>query len=351
VTHIVVNFRREDVPVEARRLRDSLSTQLGAGALSLSEDETTPRRQLGAGDVVVAVIGPRWLELMRGRAARGERDEVRAEIATALRRGLKVVPVRVGRADQIVAMPRPEDLPDDIRALAHLKSAAVAAERVEADGLAIAQLLRPVPAALSGERLPGNSMAKMWLWAAGVMAATVVFANALHHVPIWLGLVAGPQIAGQTRPSLNLPAWTGEGRIRRAIEAALAKGRRPEEARRCQSSLIAATETGTILFQTARAELDERSNQTLDRLAQIIKDCPDFGIEIEGHTDNMGEPAANQRLSERRANAVRDYLVRAGVQSGSLVAAGFGDTRPVAPNDTAANMARNRRIDFNIIVR
>lgn len=351
MTNIVVNYRREDVPAESRRIRDNLAGQVGQSSVAMSDDDAAIRRQLGVGDVLIAVIGPRWLELMRGHASRGERDDVRAEIAAALRRGLTVIPVRVGRADAMTAMPRAEELPDDIRALAQVPSRTIAVERFGTDAAALIQFVRPTPVTYARERLPGNSSLKMWLWAAGVMASTVVFANLMYYLTTPTGRTELAQSIGQGRPINILPAWSGEGRIRRAIEAALAKGRRPEEAQRCQSSLIMATDTGTIVFNTGSADLDQRSHQTLDRLAQIIKDCPDFIIEVEGHTDSAGEPGSNQRLSERRAYAVRDYLVRAGVPNSYLSAAGYGETRPIAPNDTPSNMARNRRIEFNISAR
>ena len=71
-------------------------------------------------------------------------------------------------------------------------------------------------------------------------------------------------------------------------------------------------------------------------------------IEIEGHTDAEGTPERNARLADRRARAVADYLVKAGVEAGKLVAVGYGETRPVAPNDTPENRARNRRIEFTV---
>lgn len=351
MSKIVISHRREDLPVETRRIRDGIAARLAPTEVVLADAAATPRVEPGPGDLLLAVIGPRWLELMQGNAARGERDDVRAVVANALRRGIAVVPVRVGRSDALPALPHAHDLPDDLKALAQLGAYPVATDRLDIDTLALAQIIQPVPIAAVRERLPGNSMLKMWVWAAGVMAATVVFANLLAYLTGATGRPTLTQPAGLTRPSGGFATWTGEGRIRRAIEAALAKGRRPEEARRCQSALITATDTGTIQFETASAELDQRSHQTLDALARIIKDCPDFIVEVEGHTDSAGEPVANQRLSERRAGAVRDYLVRAGVSAGSLTAVGYGEARPVAPNDTPANMSRNRRIEFNISAR
>lgn len=120
------------------------------------------------------------------------------------------------------------------------------------------------------------------------------------------------------------------------------------KARACQDGLRSAAKEGIINFERAKADLARESLPTLNKLAQVARDCPQIKIEIEGHTDAEGTPERNQRLSDRRARAVVDYLVRAGVDAGKLVAVGYGETRPVAPNDTAENRARNRRIEFTV---
>lgn len=120
------------------------------------------------------------------------------------------------------------------------------------------------------------------------------------------------------------------------------------EAQRCQRSLSSAVESGNITFQRASADLDRRSHKTLDALAKIVRGCPGFSIEVSGHTDNEGEPDRNQRLSERRAKSVLDYLVKVGVPAATLNAVGYGETKPKVPNDSRANMAINRRIEFNV---
>lgn len=143
-----------------------------------------------------------------------------------------------------------------------------------------------------------------------------------------------------------------QARVRRDLEerrrTEQAAQMRTQEAQRCQQSLTSAIESGRITFQRASAELDRRSHQTLNTLAKIVKSCPNFAIEVAGHTDNEGEPDRNQRLSERRAKSVLDYLVKAGVPDSSLSAAGYGDTRPKVANDSAANMAINRRIELSV---
>ena len=73
---------------------------------------------------------------------------------------------------------------------------------------------------------------------------------------------------------------------------------------------------------------------------------PDLRLEIEGHTDSMGSDAFNQRLSEKRAGSVRDYLVNANVPGDNVVSRGFGKTQPVADNKTAAGRKLNRRVEM-----
>ena len=121
------------------------------------------------------------------------------------------------------------------------------------------------------------------------------------------------------------------------------------EARACQKRLSEAAAKGAIEFERASAEIDAHSSATLDKLARVAGACPSVRIEISGHTDAEGEPARNQNLSERRARAVAGYLAKAGVAAARLIATGYGATRPVAPNDTPKNRAKNRRIEFAIL--
>jgi outer membrane protein OmpA-like peptidoglycan-associated protein len=116
----------------------------------------------------------------------------------------------------------------------------------------------------------------------------------------------------------------------------------------CEKRLTEAAAKGVILFNRARADIDPKSSLTIAKLSEIIKACPGARVEVEGHTDSEGEPDRNQRLSERRARAVVRSLVHAGVAEDRLSAVGYGAERPVATNDTADGMARNRRIEFKV---
>ncbi|RYF89407.1 MAG: OmpA family protein [Caulobacteraceae bacterium] len=92
--------------------------------------------------------------------------------------------------------------------------------------------------------------------------------------------------------------------------------------------------------------LQAASKPLLDQVAALLKGKPDWKITLEGHTDNIGGPAFNTSLSERRARAVMAHLVGAGVPAGQLTAVGFGYDRPVASNDTVAGRAQNRRVEL-----
>ena len=98
-----------------------------------------------------------------------------------------------------------------------------------------------------------------------------------------------------------------------------------------------------IFFETAKATLVETSLAELDRLAEALQRHPNLRLEVGGHTDAVGREEDNQLLSEQRAKAVYDYLVRCGVDAGRLSYRGYGETRPVASNDTPEGRAANRR--------
>lgn len=100
-----------------------------------------------------------------------------------------------------------------------------------------------------------------------------------------------------------------------------------------------------ILFGTNSATLQAESNPRLDRVVEFMTHMPSVRIRVSGHTDNVGDPQRNQALSEARAQAVRDYLVAHGIDGGRIEAVGYGDTHPVASNDTEEGRQQNRRIE------
>lgn len=120
----------------------------------------------------------------------------------------------------------------------------------------------------------------------------------------------------------------------------------PVDATVCQQLFSGLLAKEKIRFESGRATIDPDSAGLLDRLVETALRCPNANIEIAGHTDGDGEGAFNQSLSEKRAQAVTDYLVKAGLPAGRFTATGYGSTQPVAGNDTDEGKAQNRRIDF-----
>ncbi len=101
-----------------------------------------------------------------------------------------------------------------------------------------------------------------------------------------------------------------------------------------------------VLFDTGKYTLKPGAREKLARVAGIVLAHPGLSLEVEGHTDNVGGDEYNQRLSEQRAAAVRDYLAAQGLNAGSITARGFGKMQPVASNDNAAGRQRNRRVEL-----
>ena len=101
-----------------------------------------------------------------------------------------------------------------------------------------------------------------------------------------------------------------------------------------------------VLFDTAKATLKPGAREKLARVAGILASHPDLKIEVEGHTDSVGGDDYNQRLSERRAESVRSYLVEQKIPPTALDAEGFGESRPVATNATPAGRQQNRRVEL-----
>src|SRR5215813_13998795 len=101
-----------------------------------------------------------------------------------------------------------------------------------------------------------------------------------------------------------------------------------------------------VLFRTGSYELAPEARERLAKVSGIVLAYPSLRLQVEGHTDNVGGDDYNQQLSERRAGAVRDYLVEQGIASGSITSRGFGKTVPVATNDTADGRRQNRRVEL-----
>ena len=101
-------------------------------------------------------------------------------------------------------------------------------------------------------------------------------------------------------------------------------------------------------FDFGKSTIRENSFHALDKLAQTLVEAKNWKIDIDGHTDDKGSDSFNQKLSQDRANAVKSYLVSKGVTADTIIATGFGETKPIVKNDSDANRERNRRVEFKI---
>jgi outer membrane protein OmpA-like peptidoglycan-associated protein len=101
-----------------------------------------------------------------------------------------------------------------------------------------------------------------------------------------------------------------------------------------------------VLFDTGQFSLKSGAREKLAKVAGILIAYPGLNIEVGGYTDNVGSDEMNQKLSENRAGAVRDYLVKEGVGTNSVTAKGYGNTLPVASNDNASGRQMNRRVEL-----
>jgi OmpA-OmpF porin, OOP family len=104
-----------------------------------------------------------------------------------------------------------------------------------------------------------------------------------------------------------------------------------------------------VFFDQSSYHMRPESYTELDRLVKTLRIQPTMSIEIAGHTDNVGDRRLNQLLSENRAKVVSNYLVRSGIAERRLRHAGYGDSRPAAPNDVEENRRKNRRVEFVVL--
>jgi OmpA-OmpF porin, OOP family len=107
---------------------------------------------------------------------------------------------------------------------------------------------------------------------------------------------------------------------------------------------------GKVQFRTGSDEIQPQSEPLLDQIAEALNANPQVKrVRVEGHTDNVGGPGINQRLSDERAASVKKALEKRGVDGDRLETRGYGENRPIAPNKTAAGKAKNRRVEFIIV--
>ena len=116
----------------------------------------------------------------------------------------------------------------------------------------------------------------------------------------------------------------------------------------CRGAIAKLVADNPVRFKRGSAQLEHDGVKALGAIAQALKACPGVHIVAEGHADIEGSADYNQRLSLKRAQVVKDYMIEAGVAADAIETAGFGTTRPVAPNSMAHTRAKNRRTEILI---
>ena len=122
------------------------------------------------------------------------------------------------------------------------------------------------------------------------------------------------------------------------------------EVKRDQQGNINLVMPGNITFATDSTAINPSFNNTLNKLAATMVEYNQNTVTVMGFTDNVGNASYNQGLSQRRAQAVKNYLVNRGVASNRIMTYGYGETRPIASNDTAEGRAQNRRVEIKLNV-
>jgi len=171
---IFVSYRRDDDPNGAARIRDALTAEFGRSSVFMDVDDLLAGLQfpgelakaLAACDMFLAIIGPRWMELLNTRASSSDRDYARAEIAEALRRKIIVIPVRVGREGQLPPLPRDDDLPPEIRELVYYEKHDVIYEHFDRDTRALIAAIKAVRRYVHQET-PQATPRVPWRWIGG----------------------------------------------------------------------------------------------------------------------------------------------------------------------------------------
>jgi outer membrane protein OmpA-like peptidoglycan-associated protein len=115
-----------------------------------------------------------------------------------------------------------------------------------------------------------------------------------------------------------------------------------------QGNNLALNFKSDLVFDSGSAGVKDASTADLQQVAKVMNDYPQTRILVAGHTDSIGSNESNQRLSERRANAVKNLLVNNGVSGDRIGAKGYGKTQPIAGNDTATGRQQNRRVKITI---
>jgi len=213
---IYISYRRDDDPSAAARVRDGLAKRFHYRDLFIDVDNLLAGQRfdeelakaLRACDVLIAIIGQHWMELLKAKTASGERDYVREEIAAALERKITVVPVRAGREGHLPPLPRAEDLPTDIRELVLHQKHDVTHERFGRD---IAELSEAIVSVRRSKRPQLVTRRVAWGWTGATVSVLAIVAVAGSIALLWPRSPSGPDEVSQAAKTQEIKTYSKVG--------------------------------------------------------------------------------------------------------------------------------------------
>ena len=220
---IFVSYRRDDAPGDARGIYERLGRSFGEGKVFMDVDQLLAGQRfdreldkaLAECDVLIAVIGSRWMDLLSECAQHGRRDYVRDEIAAALQREIIVIPVMMGREANMPALPRAQDLPENIRDLVLYQKHNIAHESFGRDA---AHLIAALQSLLRERRGPGRWRALAVAGLSGLAVTGVLLAYSTGIAPLRPG-TERRNVSNDIAPSVNIAGpWRDNWGIRYAVE-------------------------------------------------------------------------------------------------------------------------------------
>lgn len=335
---IFINYRRDDVPGDARSIRDALAVKFGKQSVFMDVDNLIAGQRfdkelakaLDQCGVLVAVMGPRWMDLLKARSGSGERDYVREEIAAALKRGITVIPVCVGREGSMAPLPRAEQLPEDIRELVLHQKLDVAHERFGRD---ILELMGAISALRRGGRreVPWGKVT-----AAGVVVAMLA-AIPFYGPPRWgfgAYVEGGPdnELATTASPTNGGGITSGPANDVAPLPVPVPTNGRTgtvaeEEAANAKAPVALPTPEGTATVESeARTSLDEQL-QRIPFWMKLRRGYPEWYSKLVADTESWKLDSKSE--SQVATNLVKSVVALRRENANSALAAGPAALRHV----------------------
>jgi hypothetical protein len=293
---VFISYRRDDDPNGAARIRDALTAKFGQSSVFMDVDDLLAglrfdhelAKALATCDVFLAIIGPRWTELLNAKTSSGDRDYVREEIAEAIRRKIVVIPVRVGREGQLPPLPRANELPHEIRDLVHYQKHDVAYEHFGRDGSALVNAITAVRRHVRPE--PARAVPRVpWGWIGATTACVLLIG--------WIGVhQAGMPVrwpfAGDAKPILepstgDLAAAAKKAVLKEQADAAEQRRREEAEARRKAEEQAKADRQRLALQAEQERQRKEQEGTRRDPIAAL---APDRGTRLALVISNESYP-------------------------------------------------------------